>query len=199
MTLDLEQIKLRLESLNKRRPGHLTPDECSRLLPIFSDLIEEVERLQEEDKAGDKIIEDLGNDIERLKADYEGACKTVAEMHAAAVGEIRGPTRGVVEDVLNLRQQNSELEAQVCQLREALENLLREYEGKWSDDPSSVKAARQALASTPGCGHEELIKELETLEGTCPTCGMQQVKISDGPLCHCMAEAKPHLPHTQND
>src|SRR3990167_11130211 len=89
--IDLEQIKLRLESLNKRRPGHLTPDECSRLLPIFSDLIEEVERLQEEDKAGDKIIEDLGNDIERLKADYESACKTVA----AAVGEIRGPTRGV--------------------------------------------------------------------------------------------------------
>ena len=174
MTLDLEQAKLRLESLNKRRPGHLTPDECSRLLPIFSDLIEEVERLQEEDKAGDKIIEDLGNDIERLKADYEGACKTVAEMHAAAVGEIRGPTRGVVEDVLNLRQQNSELEAQVCQLREALENLLREYEGKWSDDPSSVKAARQALASTPGCGHKE---ELEALEGTCPTCGMQQVKV----------------------
>src|SRR3990167_10917424 len=65
--IDLEQIKLRLESLNKRRPGHLTPDECSRLLPIFSDLIEEAERLQEEDKAGDKIIEDLGNDIERFK------------------------------------------------------------------------------------------------------------------------------------
>jgi len=40
---------------------------------------------------------------EEWKADYEGACKTVAMMHAAAVGEVTGPTRGVVEDVADLR------------------------------------------------------------------------------------------------
>lgn len=45
----------------------------------------------------------LKADNARLKEDYERACKTVAEMHAAAVGEIRGPIKGVVEDVAALR------------------------------------------------------------------------------------------------
>ncbi len=35
---------------------------------------------------------------------YEGACKLVAEMHAAAVGEVRGPRVGPVEDVAEIRE-----------------------------------------------------------------------------------------------
>jgi hypothetical protein len=38
-----------------------------------------------------------------LLADYDGACRTIAEMHAAAVGQVRGPDRGVVEDIIDLR------------------------------------------------------------------------------------------------
>jgi len=42
-------------------------------------------------------------DAERYKADYIAACELVAKMHAAAIGEVRGPIRGVVEDVEDLR------------------------------------------------------------------------------------------------
>ena len=38
-----------------------------------------------------------------MKGNYERACQTIAEMHAAAVGEVTGPIRGVVEDVADLR------------------------------------------------------------------------------------------------
>lgn len=58
----------------------------------------------------------LRAEVERFKADYERACQTVAEMHAAAVGAIQGPKRGVVEDVADLK-------AQCEKLAEALENL----------------------------------------------------------------------------
>jgi hypothetical protein len=51
----------------------------------------------------------MRDEITRLRADYEGACKLVAEMHAAAVGEVRGPIRGVVEDVQDLRSRVAEL------------------------------------------------------------------------------------------
>ena len=47
----------------------------------------------------------------RLKDDYQNACKTVAEMHAAAVGQIVGPNRGVVEDVADLRAERDDWKA----------------------------------------------------------------------------------------
>ena len=40
---------------------------------------------------------------DRYLADYEGACELVGKMHAAAVGEVRGPDMGPVEDVAALR------------------------------------------------------------------------------------------------
>jgi chromosome segregation ATPase len=42
-------------------------------------------------------------EAERLKADCLSACGTIADMHAAAVGEVRGPLLGVVEDVASVR------------------------------------------------------------------------------------------------
>lgn len=41
--------------------------------------------------------------FEEMTGNYEGACKLVAEMHAAAVGKITGPRLGVVEDVAAIR------------------------------------------------------------------------------------------------
>jgi hypothetical protein len=38
-------------------------------------------------------------EAERYKAEYEHACKTVAQMHFAATGSLDGPRLGVVEDV----------------------------------------------------------------------------------------------------
>ena len=48
-------------------------------------------------------IKELEGDVARYKDDYEKACETIAQMHAAAVGEITGPNRGVVEDVEDMR------------------------------------------------------------------------------------------------
>lgn len=43
-------------------------------------------------------------DAAHWKEEYERACKLVADMHAAAVGEVTGPFMGVVEDVAELRK-----------------------------------------------------------------------------------------------
>src|SRR5574343_1197292 len=47
----------------------------------------------------------LRAEVERLKGDYHHACKLVADMHAAAVGEVTGPKAGVVEDVAAVRDE----------------------------------------------------------------------------------------------
>ena len=39
----------------------------------------------------------------RFREEHQEACHLVAQMHAAAVGEVTGPNRGVVEDVEDLR------------------------------------------------------------------------------------------------
>lgn len=62
---------------------------------------------------------DTGKTREELRADYEGACRTIAEMHAAAVGEVRGPVRGVVEDVADLRAERDDLARRLLEAPEA--------------------------------------------------------------------------------
>ena len=57
--------------------------------------------------------------LSALEDDYGRACKTIAEMHAAATGKPGdGPRRGVVEDVADLRAALRELlaraEADIC-------------------------------------------------------------------------------------
>jgi hypothetical protein len=42
-------------------------------------------------------------ELQGVRDAYDRSCKTVALMHAAAVGEMRGPTIGVVEDVEAVR------------------------------------------------------------------------------------------------
>jgi hypothetical protein len=49
-------------------------------------------------------IEELIAERDKLRADYESACKLVADMHAAAMGGVVGPAAGVVEDVAALRE-----------------------------------------------------------------------------------------------
>ena len=57
---------------------------------------EELARLREEMKYAKA-------EAARFKEEHQGACHLVAQMHAAAVGEVTGPNRGVVEDVEDLR------------------------------------------------------------------------------------------------
>jgi chromosome segregation ATPase len=55
---------------------------------------------------------------DEAREDYREACATVAQMHAAAVGEVTGPKRGVVEDVAD---------AVAAARRKALEEILEWY------------------------------------------------------------------------
>ena len=59
-------------------------------------------------------------EIERLEENHEAACVIIAEMHAAAVGEVTGPKIGVVEDVAEVRKQLAARDLVIKQMREAL-------------------------------------------------------------------------------
>lgn len=48
-------------------------------------------------------IRELEVQVAGLQGAYQRACNTIGEMHAAAVGEVRAPVRGVVEDVHDAR------------------------------------------------------------------------------------------------
>ena len=64
----------------------------------------------------------------RLKAesDHGGACATIAKMHAAAVGELRGPTCGIVEDVEDLRKDRDAAESRFAASEEERHTLERD-------------------------------------------------------------------------
>ncbi|MFI8300025.1 hypothetical protein ACIGCZ_29275 [Streptomyces nigra] len=48
-------------------------------------------------------LEDARHDLDEMTRNHASACMTIADMHKAAVGEVRGPIRGVVEDVADVR------------------------------------------------------------------------------------------------
>lgn len=66
------------------------------------------------------VVADLQTQLRRLCEQHDEACHTIIRMHAAAVGEVRGPTRGVVEDVEDLR-------ARCDQLTATLDAVLRTF------------------------------------------------------------------------
>jgi hypothetical protein len=97
------------------------PDLRARLLLVEAELARTRERAEmAEHRVGDAIraaldlppemeLGDIGvssviAERQKWRDDHDGACKTLAAMHAAAMGGVvRGPVRGVVEDVWALR------------------------------------------------------------------------------------------------
>lgn len=49
-------------------------------------------------------VAELERERDVFKRDYHDACKCIADMHRAAVGQITGPRRGVVEDVEDIHR-----------------------------------------------------------------------------------------------
>ena len=81
-------------------------DRCSREQPavVHADTEQQASGSQSE----------IEYDRDRFKADYLGACQTIAAMHAAAVGGVQGPKRGVVEDVEDLRAERDQLAEKIA-------------------------------------------------------------------------------------
>ena len=71
-----------------------------------------------------RAIEKLQAENERLKTEYGNACKLVADMHAAAIGQAVGPIRGVVEDVTDVRLESDALAAKLATLTECAKRLV---------------------------------------------------------------------------
>lgn len=69
----------------------------------------------ERDKADQRRLE-AEAEVEKLKEQYEFAAESVARMHEAAVGEIRGPIISVIEDIKAVRERAEKAEAEVEEL-----------------------------------------------------------------------------------
>lgn len=65
-------------------------------------------------------VEQLRRELAEANANYSSACQTIAAMHQAALGEIRAPIRGTVEDVADLRAQLAVEKARADALAEEL-------------------------------------------------------------------------------
>lgn len=62
-------------------------------------------------------------EIERLQHNYHSACRLIADMHYAAVGEIMGAKVGVVEDVAAMKANHDNYKALCDQMAAALEAM----------------------------------------------------------------------------
>jgi hypothetical protein len=65
---------------------------------------------------GDDVFTAKMDDINYWRKQHAEACDLVARMHKAAVGEVTGPKRGVVEDVEDVRLRAEAAEKQVDML-----------------------------------------------------------------------------------
>jgi len=103
-------------------------------------------RCRQKPAGGGEKAARLREELDRLRADYERACKTIAAMHAAAVGGARGPSRGVVEDVADLRRTAETFAA----LHRAAEETVTRIIDLTSQYPEQIPTAlvREAIAST---------------------------------------------------
>lgn len=93
--------------------------------------------------------------LDQRTADYERACQTIAAMHQAAVGEVTGPRRGVVEDVVDLRHAAGAL---VIALRR-------------STTTGEIMDARAKLVRALGSAFADLLDESAAVAPATPTVG----------------------------
>jgi hypothetical protein len=99
--------------------------------------------LNPQDKATELAVVTEQRDTTRKL--YDVACETAAKMHAAAVGEIKGPHIDPVQDILDLRRERD-------RLAEALKRIAGEdYRG---NRPQSAYIAEEALQSLTPKDHE---------------------------------------------
>ncbi|WP_406412102.1 hypothetical protein [Streptomyces halstedii] len=84
-------------------------------------------------------------DAERFKADHLAACRTIADMHEAATGRPgKGPVRGVVEDVADVRARAEEAERRARHWQRAAQEAAARTKGIMRDRDRAAAAREQA-------------------------------------------------------
>jgi hypothetical protein len=119
-------------------------------------------------EAAVEYIKELRREVERWKEAHGEACLLVDKMHAAAVGEVTGPKRGVVEDVSEAKNMASPLSADLAPI--AYDKLRVELAHEatfpaWLDLPQSTRdqylqAAEHCQAAAPRTRYEEIVLEV---------------------------------------
>lgn len=100
-------------------------------------------RVQDERESSRAALASVGEERNALRADYEGACKTIAEMHGAAVGGFgQAPRRGVVEDVTELR---ADWNKQAGRANELADELAK-FRANFARDQAELASMRITLA-----------------------------------------------------
>ncbi len=99
-------------------------------------------------------------EVERQKEEYQSACKTIAEMHRAAVGEIVGPKRGVVEDVYDAIQQAH---------RAATEEVAQAHKRGWEQCQREAAEIARAHNKCPSSMSEFIARNIAAMEYKEPT------------------------------
>jgi prefoldin subunit 5 len=125
----------------------------------------QIERLQEQAETTDRNhaalyeaftgISDenvaLTAQLKEAKGDAQKASELVASMHAAAVGEVRGPIRGVLEDVADLHDSRERANSQIEQLTNERADLRAENDKLKAQldaqraDPNSLEAVLEGV------------------------------------------------------
>ena len=101
-----------------------------RELEKSPDWVDELAKVRSDNARLTALVDTLRTDSERvsaenaaLKDDYQNACYLVAKMHEAAMGEIRGPIRGPVEDIEDLRADKNILDTENNALKMRINDL----------------------------------------------------------------------------
>ena len=94
-------------------------------------------------------------EVDEAKRNYLNACEAVAEIHAAAMGEVCGPRLGVVKDVAGLRAEVEGLKQCLTDITPTLSGgqggwtveLIREWTFARFREANELRAANAALRS----------------------------------------------------
>lgn len=70
-----------------------------------------------------EYVQQLEQERDQLKEDYQRTCHLVAQMHMAAMNGVIGPKRGVIEDIADLLEERDQLAAQNDAMRQLLNKI----------------------------------------------------------------------------
>lgn len=120
-------------------------------------------------RSGDiRRMRDLENQAKGLHKAYQGACATITAMHAAALGEVRVPIRGLVQDVQDAREAArleieslADLVASISHERSELGRTLVENQAFYEARIDQLLAVlRTAGIDDPGAAQDEAVTAL---------------------------------------